>query len=79
METLLETVITGIGTAATIIGSLYVLLRNFKSDIRSDIQSLRSEVKSMEMELRHDIRMQSERSDKLYTMFIDLLKEQKDK
>ncbi len=36
------------------------------------------EFKSVEKDIREDIRQQSARSDQLYSMFIDLLKERKD-
>ncbi len=46
----------------TVIGSAYYIHR----DTRSDVASVREEIKS-----------QSQRTDRLYEMFIDLLKEKK--
>lgn len=37
------------------------------------------EFKSFEKDIRDDIKTQSKRSDQLYTMFIDLLKSQKER
>ena len=38
---------------------------------------IHKEVKSFEKEIREDVKTQAARSDKLYQMFLDLLKERK--
>lgn len=58
---------------ATMIAGFGFVYREFKlaqSDLKSDLRNY-------ENEIRNDIRTQSNRSDQLYTMFIDLLKSQK--
>lgn len=54
-------------------------LENVMVSMSREMKEFHIRLIDIDMELRHDIRMQSERSDKLYTMFIDLLKEQKAK
>jgi len=66
-------ILTGVGTAITIIAFLYTLLRNFKSDINSHIDRLEGDVKSLSTRLDGH----ATRIDQLYKMFVDLLKEMK--
>jgi hypothetical protein len=54
-------------TVATFITIMATLLAGFAFLYR--------EIKSIEKDIKDDIKMQSARSDQLYTMFIDLLKE----
>lgn len=57
----------------TMLGGFGFIYREFKSS-QSD---LKNDLKNFESEIRSDIKIQSGRSDQLYTMFIDLLKEKK--
>lgn len=68
-------------TGLTVIGFVYGFLRNFRSDLISHIDSLekRMEVQSVRSDALSKktdeiFLSQSQRSDRLYEMFIDLLK-----
>lgn len=66
-------ILTGIGSAATVIGFIYALLRNFKMDINEHLN--RIEKRFDKWEARQD--RHAARIDQLYQMFVDLLKEKK--
>lgn len=55
------------GTMLAGFGFIYREFKLSQSDLKNDL-------KSFENEIRSDIKVQSGRSDQLYTMFIDLLK-----
>lgn len=50
-----------------------------KTDLKNIDRDIRSDLKNIDREIREEIRIQSSRSDQLYTMFIDLLKSKKDR
>lgn len=66
-------ILTGVGTAITVIGFLYTVLRNLKTDINSHIDRLQGDVKSCVNRLDGH----AARIDQLYKMFVDLLKEKR--
>lgn len=61
----------------TILGAIVGAAAFLYKEFKSDLQNIRSDLKGFEKEIRDDIKTQSNRSDQLYTMFIDLLKERK--
>jgi cell division protein FtsL len=68
---------TIVGAAAAVIASVYQFLRNFKTDINGHIDRLDREIGSLAVKVENDMRAQTARTDQLYQMFIDLLKEHK--
>jgi len=55
-----------------LIGFLYKEMKEWRSEVRTEISSIRQEINS----IRHEMNEHSKRSDRLYEMFIDLLKSQ---
>jgi len=69
--------ITVIGTGLTVAGLVYAFLRNFKQDVNSHIDSVNHRINRIEKKMDiHNQRMEAhtERIDRLYVMFVDLLK-----
>lgn len=73
---------TIIGAAVGTIALVYAFLRNFKQDVKewrmetkAEISVIRQEISEMKTEMR----AQSQRTDQLYQMFVDLLKAQNPK
>jgi hypothetical protein len=60
-------------------GFLYKELKEWRKETREETQSIRAEIAEMRKGFQDDLRLQTERSDKLYQMFIDLLKSQNPK
>lgn len=60
------------GTMLAGFGFLYKEFKSSQSELKADL-------KNIDNEIRNDIRIQSNRSDQLYTMFIDLLKSRNEK
>lgn len=61
-------------------GFLYRELKDWRVETRAETRSIREETKSIREEIngvREEIRLQVTRSDRLYEMFIDLLKERR--
>lgn len=56
-------------------GFLYRELKDWRLETREETKSIREEIN----DVREEIRQQASRSDRLYEMFIDLLKERKEK
>lgn len=64
-------ILTGVGTAITIIGFSYTILRNFKSDINAHIDRLEGNVKS----LTNRLDGHAARIDQSYHMFCNIQNE----
>lgn len=62
----------------TLLGTMLAGFAFIYSEFRSSQADIKSDLKSIENEIRGDVKMQSNRSDQLYTMFIDLIKMRKD-
>ncbi len=73
----LAIILTLLGTTITIIGFVYSFLRNFKFDIQGQILRLDNDIKSLRDHLKSHALEANQRTDRLYQMFIDLLKSQK--
>jgi hypothetical protein len=54
-------------------GFLYRELKDWRQETRAETKSIREEING----IREEIRQQASRSDRLYEMFIDLIKEKK--
>ena len=63
-------ILTVLGTGATIIGTVYTFVRNFKLDVKADI----TEMKSDSTRLHEDHQKAILRIDHLYHIIIDILK-----
>ena len=73
MEIDVQAALTAIASVATVVGSVYMFLRNFKADIGGRIDRLDADVKLCMVRLDGH----ASRIDQLYQMFVDLLKENK--
>lgn len=71
----LAIVLTCVGTGITVIGFVYGFLRNFKTDIKSDISRLDTDMKNIRDDIKADMRSHTARTDKLYEMFVELQRE----
>lgn len=79
-----EVIVAMIGIDATTIGLIYGFLRNFKTDVDARFEKMDKKIEKIDSRLegwmKHSIAIRAEqakRTDQLYQMFIDLLKEKK--
>ena len=63
----------------TLIGSLFAALVYFHLDINKQIEKIDSSTTKQIDRIEISMQKQAERSDRLYEMFVDLLKQQKEK
>jgi predicted PurR-regulated permease PerM len=88
MTILLGLIISLIATAATVIGAVYAFLRNFKIDLNGHISRLERDINNLGNKVDKDInnltnkvdaetKAQTARTDQLYQVIIDLLKDRK--
>jgi len=56
-------------------GFLYKELKSWREDTRNEMKSWREDTKNEINSIREEVRLQSSRSDRLYEMFIALLKD----
>lgn len=61
----------------TIIFSIAGIIYWFKSELEKDINRIDSDIKGLANKVDADMKAQTVRTDQLYQMFIDLLKEQR--
>ena len=72
-----------IGTAAvtgvTVLGFIYTMFRNLRTDLAGYRAEAKEEIRGIKQEIqliREEMAAQNKRTDKLYEMFIDLIKAQ---
>lgn len=77
-------IISAIGTVITTVGLIYGIMRNFKNDINDHLDKLDKRIDKLDVDVKNTntkfdgwFKSQNERTDRLYEMFVELLKEKR--
>lgn len=79
IASIFATVVSILVPIVAFFGFLYKELKEWRKETREETRSIRTEIAEMRKGFQEELRLQTERSDKLYQMFIDLLKNQNPK